>query len=265
LFKDPSWPLVDRRISMQEKGKVALITGGGTGIGRASSLALARQGIQVAINYSKSAREAQETAQEAEKMGVSAITVQADVSKDAEVRAMVQKVMDTWGRIDMLINCAGWSQRTPFNDLEAHTEELWDRNLAINLKGVFFCSRAVADIMKRQGQGAIVTIASVAGITGVGSSIAYAASKAGVICLTKSLAKILAPEVRVNAVAPGLVETRWIEGWADADEIRDQTLKTTPLKRISTPEDIAEVVCFLATGARMMTGQILVVDGGKIM
>lgn len=250
---------------MQEKGKVALITGGGTGIGRASSLALARQGINVAVNYSKSSREAQETVQEAQKLDVLAMAVQADVSKDKEVREMVQRVLDTWGHIDLLINCAGWSQRVPFNDLGAHTEELWDKNLAINLKGVFFCCRAVAEIMKRQGQGAIVVIASVAGITGMGSSIAYAASKAGVISLTKSLARVLAPEVRVNAIAPGLVETRWIEAWSDVDEVRAQTLKTTPLNRISTPEDIAEAVCFLATDARMLTGQILVIDGGKIM
>jgi len=250
---------------MQEKGKVALITGGGTGIGRASSLALARRGIQVAINYSQSAREAEETAQEAQKLGVSAMTVQADISKDKEVREMVQKVLDAWGRMDMLISCAGWSQRLPFNDLEAHTEEIWDKNLAINLKGVFFCCRAVAEPMKRQGQGSIVIISSVAGITGMGSSIAYAASKAGVISLTKSLAKALAPEIRVNSIAPGLVETRWITRWSDVEEIRDQTLKTTPLKRVSTPEDVADAVCFFATGAQMVTGQILVVDGGKIL
>jgi 3-oxoacyl-[acyl-carrier protein] reductase len=250
---------------MQEKGKVALITGGGTGIGRASTLALARQGIQVAINYSKSSKEAQETEQEAKKLEVSAMTVQADVSKDKEVQAMVKKVMDTWGRIDMLINCAGWSQRLPFADLEALTDEIWDKNLGINLKGVFYSSRAVAPIMKKQGQGTIVTIASVAGITGVGSSMAYAASKAAVISLTKSLARALAPEIRVNAIAPGLVETRWIEAWSDVNDIRQQTLQTTPLKKISTPEDIADAVCFLATGAKMVTGEIIVVDGGKII
>lgn len=246
---------------MQLQGKVALITGGGTGIGRASALALAGEGASIAINYSRSQAEAEKTAEDVRALGPSAITVQADVSQDAAVRTMVQKTVEQLGRIDILVNNAGFTKRIDHRDLEGVSEEVWDRTMDVNLKGIFFCCRAVVPYMKQQGNGSIINIASVAGIKGTGSSIPYAASKGGVITLTKSLARVLAPEIRVNAVAPGLVETRWIQGWDDVDQARQQAIREMRMGRILTPEDVAEVVLFLATQASMVTGQTIVIDG----
>lgn len=246
---------------MKLEGKVALITGGGTGIGRASALALAREGVHIAINYSRSQTEAEKTAADVKALGPSAITIQADVSQDTAAREMVRKTVDALGRIDILVNNAGFTKKIALSDLESVTEEVWDKTLAVNLKGVFFCCRAAAPYMKKQGDGSIINIASIAGIRGTGSSIAYAASKGGVLTLTKSLARVLAPEVRVNAIAPGLVETRWIQQWDDVDQVRAQVLKDTPLQRIVEPEDVAEAVLSLAR-ATMITGQTIVIDGG---
>ncbi|RMF90898.1 MAG: glucose 1-dehydrogenase [Nitrospinota bacterium] len=245
------------------QGKVALITGGGTGIGRASALALAGKGASIAINYSRSQAEAEKTAEDVRALGPSAITIQADVSQDAAVRAMVQKTVEQLGRIDILVNNAGFTKRIDHRDLEGVSEEVWDRTMAVNLKGVFFCCRAVVPYMRQQGNGTIINIASVAGVSGTGSSIPYAASKGGVITLTKSLARVLAPEIRVNAIAPGLVETRWIQEWADVDQVREQAIRETRMGRILTPEDVAEVVLFLATQASMITGQTILIDGGR--
>lgn len=248
-------------MGMKLEGKVALITGGGTGIGRASALALAREGVHLAINYSRSQTEAEKTAADVKALGPSAITIQADVSQDTAAREMIRKTVDALGRIDILVNNAGFTKKITLSDLESVTEEVWDKTLAVNLKGVFFCCRAAAPYMKKQGDGSIINIASIAGIRGTGSSIAYAASKGGVLTLTKSLARVLAPEVRVNAIAPGLVETRWIQQWDDVDQVRAQVLKDTPLHRIVEPEDVAEAVLSLAR-ATMITGQTVIIDGG---
>jgi hypothetical protein len=146
--------------------------------------------------------------------------------------------------------------------MKAMEEEIWDRTFAVNLKGAFFCCRAVAPLMKKQGSGRIINIASVAGLTGQGSSIAYCASKAALICMTKSLARVLGPEVGVNAIAPGLIDTRWLEGGSDPNGMRDRYKNNSVLKRVGTPEDIAEVALMLASEARFMTGQVIAVDGG---
>jgi 3-oxoacyl-[acyl-carrier protein] reductase len=247
---------------MKLKGKVALVTGGGTGIGRAVSLYLAREGASVAINFSKSSSEAAKTTGEVKACGVSGSGVQADVSSDKQVRAMVQQVQQEYGRIDILVNNAGITRFISHSNLEAMEEEIWDRTFAVNLKGAFFCCRAVAPLMKSQGSGRIINIASVAGLTGQGSSIAYCASKAALICMTKSLARVLGPEVGVNAVAPGLIDTRWLEGGSDPNGMRERYKNNSVLKRVGTPEDIAEVVLSLASEKSFMTGQVVVVDGG---
>jgi 3-oxoacyl-[acyl-carrier protein] reductase len=245
--------------NMNLNGKVALITGGGTGIGRAIGLAFAREGASVAVNYSRSESEAVSTAKEISDLGVSALIVQVDVSSDKQVRDMVKKVADGFGRIDILVNSAGTTTFVEASDLEGLTEEIWDKTIAVNLKGTFFCCRAVAPIMKSRDGGSIINISSIAGTTGVGSSIAYSASKAGVICLTKSLARTLAPEIRVNTIAPGFVDSRWTEGW---DEFRKMHEQATPMKRVAKPEDIAESALFLVH-SDFVTGQVIVVDGGK--
>ena len=249
---------------MQLSGKNAIVTGSAVGVGRATVLELAKRGANVVVNYSRSEQEATETAGQVERLGVRALVVRADVSSDQDVRAMVGRVLDAYGSIDVLVNNAATTAFVNFADLEGLTEELWDRILAVNLKGPFFCSRAVAAHMREAGAGAIVNIASVAGIRAVGSSIAYAASKAGLINLTVALARVLAPEVRVNCVAPGFIDTRWLrQGLGPMFEpLRQRTAEQTPLGRVSRPEDVAQVVLSLIEGADFVTDQTLVVDGG---
>lgn len=244
---------------MSLQGKVALVTGSATGIGRSVAIRLARLGTAVTINYSRSEKEAQDTAAEIRALGVPCLVYQAEVSDDRQVREMVQATIDQFGRLDVLVNNAGTTNFVPHDDLEGLTEEYWDRVMAVNVKGLFFTCRAAAAELKRNN-GCVVNITSIAGITGLGSSIAYCASKAAAISTTKSLARVLAPEVRVNNVAPGVVQTRWMDG---QEEFIAAHSKGTPLGRVATPDDISEVVVSLVTGAGFVTGQTIVVDGGK--
>jgi 3-oxoacyl-[acyl-carrier protein] reductase len=242
-------------------GKVALVTGGATGIGRAIVLALAREGVAVAINYSKSEAEAKETARLAEPAAVRTLPVQADVSREPQVRAMVERVARDLGGLDCLVNNAAWTQRIPHRQLDDLTDEIWERVLATNLRGPFYCVRAAVPHMERRGGGAIVNITSVASFTGTGSSMAYAASKAGLDTLTRSLARALAPSrIRVNAVAPGLLATGFGGGSITQDSL-ELTASLTPIGRPVTAEEVAEAVVFLLTN-QSMTGHTVVVDGG---
>src|SRR5262245_11419835 len=242
--------------------KAALVTGGGTGVGRATTLQLAERGFDVAINYSRSHEEAESAAAEARTKGARALTISCDVSDDAQVRAMINKCHGEFGRLDVVVNNAGTTFFIAHTDLEALTEEKWDRILAVNLKGPFFVCRAAIPLMRTHGGGAIVNVASVAGLAGAGSSIAYAASKGGLITMTKSMARAFAPDIRVNAVCPGVILSRWLE---DHPEMIEAAIKVTPLHRASTTDDIADVILFLACDAGMMTGQALVIDGGRTM
>jgi 3-oxoacyl-[acyl-carrier protein] reductase len=235
---------------------VALVTGGGTGIGRAVSLALAGSGAAVAVNYSRSEREAEDTAREIRGGGGKAITVQADVSRLADADAMIARVVRELGRLDVLVNNAGTTKFIDHNDLDAVTEEVWDRILAVNVKGTFFVSRAAAKVMT---EGRIINIGSVGGINGAGSSIPYAASKAAIHVLTRSLARVLAPRITVNTIAPGLIETRWHAGNEAKNAAR---VPTFPAKRIGRPEDVAQMALAFATADNFVTGQVIVVDGG---
>lgn len=250
---------------MEIAGKSAIVTGSAVGVGRATALELAKRGANVVINYSRSEQEAEETATQVESLGVKALLVRADVSQDEEVRAMVRRAIDAFGTIQVLVNNAATTAFVNFADLDGLTEDTWDRILAVNLKGPFFCARAVAEPMKSTGEGAIINIASVAGIRAVGSSIAYAASKAGLINLTLALARVFAPEVRVNCVAPGFIDSRWLrQGLGSAFEpVKQRTAEQTPLGRVSTPEDIAQVTLSLIEGADFVTGQTILVDGGS--
>jgi 3-oxoacyl-[acyl-carrier protein] reductase len=247
---------------MRLEGKVALITGSATGIGKATAIAFAREGAAVTVNYTKSQAEAQATLQQITEMGARAILVQADVSRENEVREMVARTLEAFGRIDFLINNAAITRFVAMDDLDALDDEAWDAIYAVNVKGSFYCARAVAPIMKKLGEGLIVNTSSVAGFTGMGSSIPYAASKAAVISLTKSLARVLGPEIRVNAVAPGFVPTRWNAG---RESEHAGIIAQTPLGRLATPEDIAGVSVAFATDARFVTGAVVVVDGGRLM
>ena len=241
--------------------KTALITGGGTGIGRAVSLKLAEKSVNLVINYSRSAAEAQETVQAVQRLGGRAIAVQADVANDLAVRAMIRQSIDHFGRLDYLVNSAGTTVYVDMADLEGLTPEIWDQIMNVNVKGLFSVCRAAAPYLK-ESRGSIVNITSIAGIVGMCSSIAYAASKAAAISVTKSLARVLAPEVRVNSVAPGIVMTRWVEG---REEHVRRLGENTPLGRCCNAEDVAAVVVPLLTDAGMMTGQTVVVDGGAFI
>jgi 3-oxoacyl-[acyl-carrier protein] reductase len=239
--------------------RVALVTGSATGIGRSVAWLLAERGYAVTVNYSKSKAEAEETADGVRQRGSRALVYVANIADDTAVRAMVERTTEEFGGLDVLVNNAATTHFVPHTDLEGLTTEIWDDILDVNVKGTFFVCRAAMEHLKMR-KGSIVNVASVAGVGGSGSSIAYAASKGAVITLTKSLAKAFAPEVRVNAVAPGPVQTRWL---ADHQDMIEQAMQSTPLKRPATPEDVADAVVFLADVATLMTGQVLVVDGGR--
>jgi 3-oxoacyl-[acyl-carrier protein] reductase len=247
---------------MSQEGKVALVTGSATGIGRAVALRFARQGIAVAVNYSRSEKEARETLVDVRELGVPAILCRCNVADEAGVRAMVEQCRRELGGLDILVNNAAMTRFIEHSNLAALTEEVWDQILGVNLKGAYFCCRAAIPAMQERGGGAIVNVTSVAGVLGHGSSIAYAASKAALNAMTKSLARAFAPAIRVNAVAPGPVLTRWL---ADHMDQVEQQLTLTPMKRAATPDDVADVVAFLATGSSLITGQIVVLDGGRTM
>ena len=246
---------------MSTPHKSALVTGSATGVGRAVAVALAKRGLAVAVNYSRSQKEAEETADEVRRAGVPALLCKADVSDDAAVRAMVSRCREEFGGLDVLVNNAGTTHFIDHTDLDALTDEVWNDIFSVNLKGTFYACRAAMPLL-RERNGAIVNVTSVAGLQGVGSSIPYAASKAALNCLTKSLARAFAPQVRVNAVAPGIILTRWLEGHED---MVNRSLQGTPLGRASTPDDVADAVVFLALDGAMMTGQVVVVDGGRTM
>jgi 3-oxoacyl-[acyl-carrier protein] reductase len=247
------------------KDKVALMTGGGTGVGRAIALQLARLGAAVAVNYSKSKAEAEATAKEAKALGVKAVAVQADVSDETQVQRMIEQVRKDLGPVQVLVNNAAFTQFTDLADLHALSQEDWDRIFAVNVNGTLYCTRAVAPMMKSRGWGRIVNISSIAAFTGRGSSIAYCASKAAVLSLTRSFAQVLGPEITVNAVAPGLIDTRWIQGREDLDRIKDSWIKDTALHHVLTADDVAEAAVSLITSMSFVTGQTIVVDAGKKM
>jgi 3-oxoacyl-[acyl-carrier protein] reductase len=240
-------------------GKVAVITGGGTGIGRASALALAGEGMNVVVNYSRSAKEAEETAGDLEKTGVKAIAVKADVADRQQAENLIKSAVDKFGRVDVLVNSAGTTKFIPYPNLD---DETWNRIFQVNVNAAFYTSRAASRHMLQQGEGAIVMIASIAGHGTNASSIPYAVSKGAMLTLTKTLARALAPKVRVNAVAPGVVETRWV---GDNEDFKAAGRAATPLGRNASAEDVAAAVRYFAIDATFVTGQVHNVDGGRVI
>ncbi|MFQ5662509.1 MAG: SDR family NAD(P)-dependent oxidoreductase [Terriglobia bacterium] len=243
---------------MSEKalqGQVALVTGGAKRIGRGIALALGAAGARVVVNYKSSAAEARATVEEIKRQGSPAWAVQADVSQPAAVSQLVAAAEKQLGPVDILINNAGIFASYPWEKI---TEADWDRFMNVNLKAQFFCAQAVAAGMKQRGRGKIVNLASLGGLRAWPSFIPYCVSKAGLIMLTRCLARALAPEVQVNAVAPGSIQ---FVGEEPDPATRDY-IRRAPLKRTGTAEDIAQAVLFLCTRAGFITGQVFVVDGG---
>lgn len=242
----------------------ALVTGGATGIGRATVLALARAGHDVAINYGSSASAARETAREAEAAGARTLLVQADVSDEQAVRAMIANVDEHFGRLDALVNNAGTT--APWTPRKLETLDLadWDRVFAVNVRGLFQVTRAALPLLDRGEAPAIVNTASIVGLRPGPQPLPYAASKAAVVNLTKTLAWNLGPRIRVNAVAPGWMEGDWMERMLGEKyrPLMDARAKATPLRRCVTAEDVADTIVVLLQGMRFVTGEIVVVDGG---
>jgi 3-oxoacyl-[acyl-carrier protein] reductase len=252
---------------MELAGKAAIITGGGTGVGRATALELARQGCAVLVNYSRSRDDAEKTAADIENLGVKAVALQGDVADDSACREMAAVAVKAFGRIDLLINNAGTTRFINAGDMDKVTDEDWQRIMAVNVVGPFHCARAVKQAMLAVEGGQIINVSSVAAFAGKGSSIPYAASKAALNNLTIALARTLAPKIRVNAVAPGFITGRWLEqGFGAAYEGVKRTIeRMTPLEQVCDPKDVADAIMSLVTGSALITGQILVVDGGMLI
>lgn len=244
---------------MDLKGQTALVTGAGKGIGRAVALKLASCGADVVINYAGSEEAAKKTAQDCESFGVKALCIKCDVSDEKQVEEMVKEAAGHFGGIDILVNNAGI---TKDNIILRMSEQDFDDVIAINLKGVFNCMKHVSKLMLKSRYGRIISISSVVGIRGNAGQVNYSASKAGVIGMTKSLAKELASKgITVNAVAPGMIETDMTGGMNQ--EARERMLSSIPCGSMGKAEDIAEAVCFFAgKKSGYITGQVLSVDGG---
>ncbi|MED3940352.1 SDR family NAD(P)-dependent oxidoreductase [Priestia megaterium] len=243
------------------KNKVFIITGGGTGIGKATALKLADRGAKLVINYSNSETEAKKVVEEIIEKGGTAFAFKANVASEHEVNNMIDQTITQFGRLDGLVNNASITAQISMNDLESATDDVWDSLYDVNVKGMFHCVKAAVPHMKKQKAGAIVNVGSIAGTTGIGSSIPYAATKAAIHTMTKSLAIALAPHIRVNCISPGAVDTRW---WSGNEDKMYQLAGNLPLQRISSPEDIADAILFQLK-QESLTGQVFTIDNGQTL
>ncbi|MBO0860248.1 MAG: SDR family oxidoreductase [Chloracidobacterium sp.] len=253
---------------MQIEGKGAVVTGGGTGVGRATALELARRGCSVLINYSRSKNEAEETAAEIAALGVRGIAVEADVADDAACRKMITTAAREFGRLDILVNNAGTTSFIRHSDLEGVKTEDWMRLFSVNVIGAFQCARAAKEALTASGDGEIVNVSSIAGLAAIGSSIPYAASKAALNNMTVSLARVFAPKVRVNAVAPGFITTRWLKdglGENVYEAAKKRTEDSVILRKVCEPEDVAAAIIGVITGPDLMTGCVIPLEGGQLI
>jgi 3-oxoacyl-[acyl-carrier protein] reductase len=251
---------------MDIKGAVFIVTGSATGLGAAVARRLSSKGGKVVINYTKSEAEAKATVDACRSLGGEALLCRADVSDDADCRRMASETMERLGRIDGLVNNAAQSKIAAHADLEALTADDFNRIFGVNVVGPYQMVRAVAPHMKRQGKGAIVNISSGSAFSGSGSSIAYAASKGALNTMTLSLARALAPEIRVNAVCPGVMQTRWWREGLGEDRYQsfiDNYAENSPLKAAGDPEIVADPVVWLLEGAEHVTGETIMVDSGS--
>lgn len=243
---------------MELREKTALVTGGALRVGRVIALALAERGANVAINYNRSAEAANQTVKEIESLGVRGLAVPCDISQVNQIEKMIQSVVSHFGSLEVLVNNAAIYEKTP---LQSTTERDWDSHLDINLKGSFFCAQFAGQQMLKQGQGKIINFADWAGVRPYADYLPYCISKAGVIAMTKGLAKSLAPKIQVNCIAPGpiLLPPNF------TPEETQKVINATPLKRIGSPKDIAATVLFLVEGSDFITGTMINVDGGRMI
>jgi len=253
---------------MDIAGKAAIVTGGGTGVGRATALALARQGCAVALNYNRSKAEAEAAAADIAALGVKALVIQANVANDDDCRRLVETAVREFGRLDVLVNNAGTTSFIKHADLDSVQAEDWERILGTNLIGPFQCARAARAALLASGNGEIVNVSSVAGLASMGSSIPYCASKAALNSLTVTLARVFAPTVRVNAVAPGFITGRWLQeglGAAAYEMYKQRTEESVLLHRVCTPEDVAAAILNIITGPDLLTGHVMPLEGGLLI
>ncbi len=247
-------------------GKIAIVTGSASGIGAATAIRLAARGARVVVNYSKSASEAEEVVATIRAAGGTAEAIQASVALDADCRKLVETAVTRWGGVDILVNNAGTTKFAAHHDLDALSAEDFAQIYAVNTIGPFQMVRAARSALAAHGSGAVVNISSIAGVLGIGSSIAYAASKGALNTMTLSLARALAPAIRVNAVCPGFVATAWFEKRFSSEQYQElvrRQAESSPLKRAARPEDIADTVVFLASpDSANITGECLINDSG---
>jgi len=253
---------MDGNAKTPREARTVVITGASRGIGRATALALSKEGLNVVVNYLQSKKEAEQLVKDIKEGRGSAIAVSADVSSEVDVRRLVAKTINTFGSIDFLVNNAGVILRP--GDWQNIDSRIWHRTIDINLTGTFNCIKAVAPYMISQKRGRIVNLTSTYGILGAAPVIAYTSAKAAIISLTRSFAKALAPHVTVNAVAPGNIDTEMTRG--AGEDFLKIVIDSTPLKRLGTPEDVANAISFLVSEkSDFITGQVLIVDGGHIL
>ncbi len=252
---------------MDLQGTVAIVTGSSSGIGAASARLLASRGARLVINCARSVEAGEEVAEQCRAAGSEAVLCQADVSIDADCRRLAQTALDRWDRIDVLVNSAGTTKFVAHHDLDGLSSEDFSRILAVNTLGPFQMVRAAAPHLKASGEGAVVNVSSVAGLLGTGSCIAYAASKAALNMMTVSLARVLAPEVRINTICPAFVQGRWLQDALGEkyEAHKAAREKGSLLRKAPTPEEVAETVLWLIEGAALSTGQVLLTDAGRTL
>ena len=250
--------------SMQ--GKRAIVTGGGTGLGAATAIGLARRGVDVCINYNSSAEAAQAVVAECRKRGVEAMAVRANVAEDSDCKALVAAATAKFGGLDVLVNNAGVTKFASHADLDSLDADDFMRLYKVNVVGTYQMTRAARPHLDKAGRASVVIVSSIAGVTGMGSSIAYAATKGALNTMTLSLARALAPSIRVNTVCPGYIASGWFTKYQGAgveDDTAERVIKTTPLRVASQPEDIAESILFFAgPESRHVTGEFMMIDAG---
>ncbi|HEY6599656.1 MAG TPA: SDR family oxidoreductase [Pseudomonadales bacterium] len=251
---------------MDIQGGVAIVTGSSSGVGAACARQLAERGCHVVINYSRNEAGARETEAACIASGVETLVVRADVADDADCRRMAAAADAKWGRIDALVNNAGTTKFCAHDNLEGLDKQDFLHIYGVNTIGAFQMTRAVATSMKRGGRGSVVNVASIAAVMGVGSSIAYAASKGAMVTMTLSLARALGPHIRVNAVCPGFIQGEWLRdgmGAATYERTKKYLEETTPLRLTATPDSVAEAILYFIAGADIVTGETLILDGGQ--